>query len=363
MGCKNIDLCGYLDGELTPEESKNIKKHLEECPDCRRELANLRESRRLVRSLKPVQPPLGIASRITARISELEAMPQPAIPMKQLAIGLLAAVVVIMIGVGIIHYSQPPAVPLITAKGLITFIEGDVWVQSAEGTVLMSPYQDMVLTQGQLVRTAEGSIADLNFDVGSALRLKGNSELKLESLAIDKDTLARDFHFRLLSGTILTRIAKSPPGSLVAISTPQTLISVKGTSFIVALGPTQQTQAFVVEGSVEVTIPGDANLPVIVGEGEMVTVGTHPSTAPIKPIGQELAEINQIRIDKDFVAKIGADKKLYPTLFWKEVPTTPLLPIEKEVVPQKEKEPEARGGIPEPGKYRIEKYQWRELGE
>lgn len=362
MSCRKIDLCGYLDGENTPEESKNIKKHLEKCPDCRRELVNLRESRRLVRSLKPMEPPLGMVSRVGARISELEVRPSRAIPLRQLAIGLLLAVVVVLVGVGIIHYSQPPAALPVAARGLITFIEGDVWVQSAEGTVLMRPYQDMVLTQGQLVRTAEGSKADINFDIGSALRLKEDSDLMLEKLAIDRDALARDFRFRLLSGTILVKIAKSPPGSLVAISTPQALIRASSTQFMVALGEAQTTNVYVIEGSVEVAIPGDANQPVAVGKSEMAIVGAYPSSAQIKLIGQELAEINQIRIDKDFVAKIGADKKFYPTFFWKAMPTTPLIPAEKEVVPQKAKEPEMKG-IPEPGKYRIEKYQWRELGE
>ena len=36
-------LAGYLDGELTPDESERLKSHLSHCSECRDELTEMRE--------------------------------------------------------------------------------------------------------------------------------------------------------------------------------------------------------------------------------------------------------------------------------------------------------------------------------
>jgi anti-sigma factor RsiW len=57
-------LSAYVDGELTQRELEGVRVHLDECPECRRELQLIREARTLVRDLPPVDPPFGFFERM-----------------------------------------------------------------------------------------------------------------------------------------------------------------------------------------------------------------------------------------------------------------------------------------------------------
>jgi anti-sigma factor RsiW len=49
-------LHGYLDGELSPEDSLEVERHLSDCVTCRREMETFRALRRLLQSAKPSAP-------------------------------------------------------------------------------------------------------------------------------------------------------------------------------------------------------------------------------------------------------------------------------------------------------------------
>jgi anti-sigma factor RsiW len=49
-------LHGHLDGELSPEDSLEVERHVTECAVCRRELETYRALRRLLKSAKPAAP-------------------------------------------------------------------------------------------------------------------------------------------------------------------------------------------------------------------------------------------------------------------------------------------------------------------
>lgn len=53
------DLDALADGELTPVEAAYAAGHLERCAECRTELEAIERTRDQVRSLPPVEPPLG----------------------------------------------------------------------------------------------------------------------------------------------------------------------------------------------------------------------------------------------------------------------------------------------------------------
>ncbi len=61
MKCPEIQdlLSPYLDGELSAHEAKQVNRHLETCPVCVRELAGLRSTVELCRSLEVVEVPAG----------------------------------------------------------------------------------------------------------------------------------------------------------------------------------------------------------------------------------------------------------------------------------------------------------------
>ncbi|KAA3636932.1 MAG: hypothetical protein DWP92_08765 [Armatimonadetes bacterium] len=57
-------LSAYLDGELITAEMPVVSTHLDSCPECRRELADLDRSRTAVRALPGVEPPIFLAPKI-----------------------------------------------------------------------------------------------------------------------------------------------------------------------------------------------------------------------------------------------------------------------------------------------------------
>jgi anti-sigma factor RsiW len=67
-------LSAYLDEELPPPQLRLVEDHLEECPDCRRELEGLRGVVRRLRRLEELAPPPALGQDLARRI-RLE--PQP----------------------------------------------------------------------------------------------------------------------------------------------------------------------------------------------------------------------------------------------------------------------------------------------
>ncbi|MFZ0429157.1 MAG: zf-HC2 domain-containing protein [Acidobacteriota bacterium] len=58
MNCEEIEvsLSGYLDNELTQQESQRIELHLETCAHCRQVLEELREAQQAAQKLELAQP-------------------------------------------------------------------------------------------------------------------------------------------------------------------------------------------------------------------------------------------------------------------------------------------------------------------
>lgn len=67
-------LSGLLDGALAPGELEPLQAHLEQCPECRRALDELRRTLDLIKGLEPVEPPPWLADRILERV---RAAPRP----------------------------------------------------------------------------------------------------------------------------------------------------------------------------------------------------------------------------------------------------------------------------------------------
>ena len=70
MECKGIKekLCAYLEGIVSPEEKRIIEEHLPSCPECRKNLADLRKTGELVKDLAEVEPPAWFTQKIMSRI-------------------------------------------------------------------------------------------------------------------------------------------------------------------------------------------------------------------------------------------------------------------------------------------------------
>jgi hypothetical protein len=72
MNCIEVEksFADLLDDSLDHDRLLEIKDHLKTCSRCSEELAGLAESQRFVRSLLPVEPPLGFTTRVMAEIRE-----------------------------------------------------------------------------------------------------------------------------------------------------------------------------------------------------------------------------------------------------------------------------------------------------
>ncbi len=67
----------FLLGELTVEEERELERHLEGCPGCRRELDLLRQTHDLLRLLAANEPPPGLKARTLARAKRGESRAVP----------------------------------------------------------------------------------------------------------------------------------------------------------------------------------------------------------------------------------------------------------------------------------------------
>lgn len=64
-------LSAYLDGAVSPAEKNVIEEHLENCADCRRELAELEKTVLRIRGFGEEEPPPWMAQQVMARVREV----------------------------------------------------------------------------------------------------------------------------------------------------------------------------------------------------------------------------------------------------------------------------------------------------
>ncbi len=75
------DLSALLDGELSPERAAELRSHLEDCPDCRAQLARLQDvDARLAASARGIAVPSDLRARLAARIAGEAAAAESAAP-------------------------------------------------------------------------------------------------------------------------------------------------------------------------------------------------------------------------------------------------------------------------------------------
>jgi hypothetical protein len=68
-------MADYLDGELSLDFRALFDAHLDQCDDCSRELTDMRDTIRLLRTLPNPEPPVDLVSDVMQRIADGEAQP------------------------------------------------------------------------------------------------------------------------------------------------------------------------------------------------------------------------------------------------------------------------------------------------
>jgi anti-sigma factor RsiW len=76
--CHELPLAEFVDGELDAATERQVERHLEECPDCRALVADLRTVRAAAFTLDRQEPPAALLSSLQARIAAERAAAPPA---------------------------------------------------------------------------------------------------------------------------------------------------------------------------------------------------------------------------------------------------------------------------------------------
>ena len=69
-------LSAYLDGQVSAQEQARIRRHLDQCEDCRRHLEELRRTVALLQSSEPVRAPEGFQAALRSKVEALGMQPR-----------------------------------------------------------------------------------------------------------------------------------------------------------------------------------------------------------------------------------------------------------------------------------------------
>ncbi len=79
MNCQELPLADFVDGELDAASERQVERHLEECPECRALVADLRTVRAAAFTLDRQEPPAGLLASLQSAIAvEQATAAQPA---------------------------------------------------------------------------------------------------------------------------------------------------------------------------------------------------------------------------------------------------------------------------------------------
>ena len=178
---------------------------------------------------------------------------------------------------------------LISAAGLFA-VDGDIVYTYGQVRVHRNPDVvnaeiGMPVSEGDVIETAEDSLAVINLADGAEIKLRENTTLALESLG-------RNVSVRLSSGSVFSRVVRYMVSGF-AVKTETAAMGVRGTEFFVAYGRKidsyRDVWVCVNSGSVEVSVLGTRDT-LLVEEGKGINIigGTNLTSPQRYPWTREL---------------------------------------------------------------------------
>jgi hypothetical protein len=159
---------------------------------------------------------------------------------------------------------SPEATPATTASAKVYTVEGSVQVKKAGRLEWLPATKEMVLSQGDLVRTGSGSAIEIHFFNGATYHMRPESLITIEESSQDAQGRRQRVTVALQSGVVNFQTGAGAPGmASTTISTPVS----------------RTTAGSDAEGNVAVTETGESRIKVFAGEattetrnGEQVTL-------------------------------------------------------------------------------------------
>ncbi|MBN2120972.1 MAG: FecR domain-containing protein [Candidatus Omnitrophica bacterium] len=115
-------------------------------------------------------------------------------------------------------------------------VDGDVQVMFKNSDAWQKAEEEMVLSEGDVIKTGKVGAALLNIEgdsKGSLVRLRENTTLNLDILKEDSSSKKKVTVLDLSIGKILIQAEKLQEGSRFEVKTPTSVVGVRGTKFAV----------------------------------------------------------------------------------------------------------------------------------
>ncbi len=236
----------YREGSLSEARHMLVEDHLHSCVQCRRFFRG--EQKASVVTMTPKRSMVGVA-----------------LPWA------IAAAVLLVAGLTLPEYFNVLFAPS-GARATVASVDGELYKVASNGLTLLTV--GSAIAENDQVRTAKGSRAVLKLRDGSMVEVAERSDLRVSERWSGK-TVA------LERGSVMVEAAKQRRGRL-EISTPDCMVSVKGTIFSVSRG-LKGSRVSVVEGEVKVDKAGGTEL---LHRGDQTA--TNPTMA-LTSVGQDIA--------------------------------------------------------------------------
>jgi ferric-dicitrate binding protein FerR (iron transport regulator) len=237
----------YREGSLGEARRMLLEDHLHSCVACRLEYGGERKAE---------------VPSLSARRPKFVRWGVP------LALAATAAAVAIIVAPAVFDRAFSPS----GERATIASVDGSLFRLTSHGEEAMKP--GMTIGENEAIRTAKGAHAIVALRDGSRVELGERSEM-----SVSERWSGKTIH--LARGAVLVEAAKQRRGRL-EVSTPDCLVSVKGTIFSVARG-LKGSRVSVVEGEVKVDQDQATRL---LHKGDQTT--THPSMATT-PVAQDVS--------------------------------------------------------------------------
>lgn len=297
-------LVALIGGALRPRAADRLRRHVDSCPGCKEALERLTRARQLCRELGEAEPPALPWRKVEAQVhwrlahSQGEQRPPFLSPLGRRIVGLgaaaalgaLTALAVVWLqrserppaprAVVVKHPTRPPLPPDHELAAVPTMVQGEVFVEGADGQ--RSPMRlDQPVVPGSRVVTAKGRAA-LQWAEGSGLLIADQSTLALRRL------MSRTQRLELEQGRVRLKLAKLTPVQSFVVVAQSVRATVKGTVFDVSIDE-RTVGVDVFEGVVHVdSVKGDwPGLDVPAGYSVRVPIGGGAAPALVRLEGGE----------------------------------------------------------------------------